>query len=106
MATNDEEESGSDVAVLSPKPKFKRPPQYAVIIHNDDYTTMEFVIEVLMKFFHKNMDQAAKIMLEVHQKGRGVAGIYSYDIAETKCQQVVEYARSHGHPLLTTVEPV
>lgn len=98
-----EDDGGGQVAVA--KPKLKRPPMYACVLHNDDYTTMEFVVEVLQKFFSKNVDEAARIMLDVHQKGKGTAGVYSFEIAETKAAQVVDYARIHQYPLLCTVEP-
>lgn len=88
------------------KPKVKKPPKYAVILHNDDYTTMEFVIEVLQRFFKKTQEEAVQVMLKVHHEGRGVAGIYSHDIAETKSVQVREYARSKGYPLMCSIEPV
>ena len=84
----------------------EEPQQYTVILLNDDYTTMEFVIEVLQKFFKKNADEAHAIMLKVHQAGKGVAGIYSLDIAETKAAQVVEYAKAKGHPLKCDIEGV
>ena len=77
----------------------------AVLLHNDDFTTMEFVIEVLAKFFRKNADEAAKIMLSVHYNGSGVAGIYPAEIAETKVSQVTDYAKAHGFPLKVTAEP-
>jgi ATP-dependent Clp protease adaptor protein ClpS len=96
-----ESESASDVAVES-----EEPPKYAVVLHNDDYTTMEFVIEVLLRFFQKNQEQAINIMLRVHKEGRGVAGIYSFEIAETKASQVTQLAQTRGHPLLCTVEPI
>ena len=82
------------------------PPEYAVVLHNDDYTTMDFVIEVLSKFFQRTQEEAVKIMLKVHQEGKGVAGVYSFEIAETKAMQVHEYAKSKGHPLKCTVEPM
>ncbi len=96
---------GDGVAVQKAKPKLKVPRRFAVVLLNDDYSTMEFVIEVLKRFFHKNSDDAARIMLEVHHKGRGVAGVYSFEIAETKCLQVNEFAQSQGHPLKCEVEP-
>ncbi len=84
----------------------RRATRYRVIFHNDDYTTMEFVVEVLMRFFAKSEVEATRIMLEVHHKGRGVAGVYVRDVAESKADLVQEYARSNGHPLKCTAEPV
>jgi ATP-dependent Clp protease adaptor protein ClpS len=94
-----------DVAVQEADPKLKEPQHYAVVLHNDDYTTMEFVTEVLQRYFHKTGDEAVQIMLKVHQQGKGVAGIYSYQIAETKVAQVHAYARAKGFPLKCTTEP-
>lgn len=79
--------------------------RYKVLFHNDDYTTMEFVVLVLMKFFHKTETEATHIMLSVHHKGHGVAGVYTKDVAETKVAQVQDYAKEHGMPLRLTVEP-
>jgi ATP-dependent Clp protease adaptor protein ClpS len=101
---SDESDSDSDVAVQTSKPKLKEPPKFAVILHNDDYTTMEFVIEVLARFFGKTQEEAIQVMLKVHHEGRGVAGIYSRDIAETKVAQVTEHAKASGHPLKVTAE--
>ena len=98
-------DAGIDVAVLEGKPKEALPPKYAVILHNDDYTTMDFVIEVLRRYFSKTGEDATRIMLKIHQEGKGVAGIYSYEIAETKAKQVVDHAREKGFPLICTVEP-
>ncbi|MCY6356120.1 ATP-dependent Clp protease adaptor ClpS [Clostridium sp. ZS2-4] len=84
--------------------KAKKPKMYKVIFHNDDYTTMEFVIEVLVKVFNKNPAEAAKIMYDVHKKGRGVAGIYSYDIAMTKISQVMDMSEESGFPLKLSME--
>lgn len=82
------------------------PPKYSVIMHNDDYTTMDFVIEVLIRFFGHTHERAMKIMLQIHEKGRGTAGTYSFEIAETKANQVMNLARDEGHPLRCTIEPV
>jgi ATP-dependent Clp protease adaptor protein ClpS len=91
------------------KPKERQktavPRRYKVIFHNDDYTTMEFVVEVLQRFFHKGQAEALHIMLTVHKKGSAVAGIYPRDVAETKTAEVMRYAREHGHPLMVTTEP-
>jgi ATP-dependent Clp protease adaptor protein ClpS len=97
--------SETDVAIAEGKPLQSEPPRYAVILHNDDYTTMEFVVEVLRKFFRHSEEKAAQVMLKVHQEGKGVAGIYSYEIAETKATQVRDYAKQRGFPLLCSVEP-
>jgi ATP-dependent Clp protease adaptor protein ClpS len=94
-----------DVALEEGRPKLKEPPRYAVLIHNDHYTTMEFVVQVLKRYFYKSGDQAQQIMLSVHNKGKGVAGYFSLQIAETKVVQVHDHARSHGFPLLCSVEP-
>jgi len=87
------------------KTKAVVPRRYRVIFHNDDYTTMEFVVECLMTFFHKSETEATHVMLTVHRLGAATAGIYSREIAETKVQQVMEHARKHGFPLLLTAEP-
>lgn len=88
------------------KIKVKKPKDYKVIMFNDDYTTMEFVIEILINVFDKNYIEAEKIMLDVHQKGRGVAGIYSYDIAITKARHAMTKARQENFPFRLTVEEV
>jgi ATP-dependent Clp protease adaptor protein ClpS len=93
------------VAVQEADPKLKEPQHYAVLLHNDDYTTMEFVTEVLQRYFHKNGEEAVQIMLKVHQQGKGVAGLYTYQIAETKVVQVHAYAETKGFPLKCTLEP-
>lgn len=87
------------------RPKAVPPRRYKVLFHNDDYTTMEFVVEVLKKFFHKNDTEAVFIMLKVHRTGSGVAGVYTRDVAETKVSEVMKYARENGMPLLVTAEP-
>lgn len=79
--------------------------RYSVVLYNDDYTTMEFVVMVLMEFFSKSETEATRIMLEVHHKGQGVAGTYVRDIAETKAEMVEAHARANGHPLKCTAEP-
>ncbi len=85
------------------KPKTERPPLYEVLLHNDDYTTQEFVVYVLMKFFQHDATAARKIMLHVHTKGIGVAGVFPFDIAETKVHQVVEFSREHEMPLQSSL---
>ena len=86
------------------KNKLQKPSLYKVLLINDDYTPMEFVIEVLEKFFQKNREEATQIMLHVHQRGVGVCGIYAYDLAETKAMQVMNYARKYEHPLQVQLE--
>jgi ATP-dependent Clp protease adaptor protein ClpS len=85
--------------------KFKEPESFKVILLNDHYTTMEFVIEVLMIIFHKNAEDAQKIMLDVHRKGRGIVGVYTWDIAATKTEQVHAAAKANEFPLRCVVEP-
>ena len=99
------DQDDGDLAVAPAKPKLKRPPLYRVILLNDDYTPMEFVVQVLEQFFGMNREEATQVMLAVHTKGKGVCGIYPQDIAETKASQVNESARENGHPLLCEVEP-
>ena len=94
-----------DLAVAPAKPKLKRPPLYRVILLNDDYTPMEFVVYVLEQFFSMGREKATQVMLAVHTQGKGVCGIYPQDIAETKASQVTQSARDSGHPLLCEVEP-
>jgi len=90
--------------VTETKKKVKRPPLYKVLLHNDDYTTKEFVVQVLQYVFHKEPTEAMQIMLHVHKKGIGVAGVYSYEIAETKVTLVENLARQHEYPLKCTLE--
>ncbi len=80
------------------------PTKYKVLLHNDDYTTMDFVVEILMIIFHKNMFQSEQIMLTIHKSGKAVCGLYTHDIAQTKVYQVRELAKSKGFPLLATLE--
>lgn len=95
-------EREGDLATI---PKVRKAPRYMVVFHNDDYTTKDFVVHVLMKFFFLTETEATHIMLNVHHKGRGVAGVFSRDIAETKALQVTEYAKQHQMPLKVTAEP-
>ncbi|OOM16182.1 ATP-dependent Clp protease adaptor ClpS [Clostridium saccharobutylicum] len=88
------------------KVKIKKPKNYKVVMYNDDYTTMEFVINILVSVFNKNLIEAEKIMLDVHQKGKGIAGIYSYDIAMTKVATAMSLAKEQGFPFKLTVEEV
>ena len=90
--------------LVKDREKIDRPKKYKVVFYNDDYTPMEFVIEVLEKFFGKRQDEATQIMLHVHQKGIGVCGVYTYEIAETKAVQVTNYARKYEHPLQMQLE--
>jgi ATP-dependent Clp protease adaptor protein ClpS len=90
--------------VTETKKKVKRPPLYKVLLHNDDYTTKEFVVQILQYVFHKEQTEAVQIMLHVHKKGIGVAGVYSYEIAETKVTLVENLARQHEYPLKCTME--
>ena len=102
--SNDDQGQGPGVVVEKARPKLKKPPLYKVILLNDDYTPMEFVVLVLEQFFAMNREKATQIMLHVHTRGRGVCGIYTRDIAETKVAQVNDFARTHQHPLLCTME--
>ncbi|SFV70965.1 ATP-dependent Clp protease adaptor protein ClpS [hydrothermal vent metagenome] len=82
------------------------PTKYKVLLHNDDYTTMDFVVDILVSVFHKNINQAEEIMIVIHKSGKAVCGIYTFEIAETKVYQVKELAKSNGFPLLATMEEV
>jgi ATP-dependent Clp protease adaptor protein ClpS len=106
---NDENRSGglggpSTSVITKVKPKTKRPNLYRVLILNDDYTPMEFVVHVLEKFFNKDVEAATKIMLHVHHHGIGECGVFTYEIAETKVTQVMDFARKHQHPLQCVME--
>ncbi len=94
----------SGLAVEEAKPKLAQPPLYKVVMLNDDFTPMEFVVQVLQQFFHHSRETAVQIMLHVHTKGRGVAGVFPAEIAETKTALVNAYARKNQHPLLTVME--
>lgn len=103
MAGPDDDDIDGSVAV-STRPKTKRPPLYKVLLLNDDYTPMEFVVAVLQRFFAMSSAQAFEIMLTVHNKGAAVVGVFSHEIAETKVMQVMDFARQHEHPLQCTME--
>jgi ATP-dependent Clp protease adaptor protein ClpS len=92
------------LVVQEARPQLKKPQLYKVILLNDDYTPMEFVVRVLERFFHKNREQATQIMLQVHQKGAGVCGVFTREVAETKVRQVMLYAAENQHPLQCTME--
>lgn len=92
------------VAVAPARPEVTRPPLYTVLLLNDDYTPMDFVVDVLMQFFGLDLERATQVMLHVHTRGRGVCGVYTREIAESKVAQVNEYARLNQHPLLCTME--
>ncbi len=92
------------LAVEEAEPEVKQPPMYKVVLLNDDFSPMDFVVEVIMKFFGKHKEEATKIMLQIHYEGRGVCGLYRSEIAETKVVQVNEYSRANQHPLLCIME--
>ena len=94
------------LAVEEANPKLKPPKKYKVVLLNDDFTPMEFVVQILTSFFGMNQELATKVMLTVHTKGKAICGEYSYEIAETKVEQVNDYSRKHQHPLLCTMEEV
>ena len=104
MASNPESDLQHGVAVQTGKREVARPPLYSVMMLNDDYTPMDFVVEVLMRFFPLDLEKATQIMLHVHTRGRGVCGVFTRDVAESKVAQVNEYARLNQHPLLCTME--
>ena len=96
---------GSGTAVITrTRTQTKKPDMYRVLLLNDDYTPMEFVVTVLRKYFHKGSEEATRIMLHVHQNGVGECGVYTYEVAETKVTQVMDYARKHQHPLQCIME--
>jgi ATP-dependent Clp protease adaptor protein ClpS len=98
-------DSDSDTSVITKtKPKTQKPSLYKVLLLNDDFTPMEFVVHVLEVFFNKSGEEAYRVMLHVHQKGVGVCGVYTFEVAETKVTQVMDFAKQHGHPLQCTME--
>jgi ATP-dependent Clp protease adaptor protein ClpS len=90
--------------IADTKPQTKKPSMYKVLMLNDDFTPMEFVVHVLVQFFSKSQEDATQVMLHVHQRGVGICGVYSYEVAENKVTQVVDFARKHQHPLQCTLE--
>ncbi|ASK21851.1 ATP-dependent Clp protease adapter ClpS [Halomonas sp. TD01] len=104
MTRPDAPEYDDDLAVQPAEPELARPPLYKVILHNDDFTPMEFVVEVLQEFFNMDSEQAVQVMLAVHTQGKATCGIFTRDIAETKSYQVNEYARECEHPLMCDIE--
>ena len=102
---DENEQHGSyDLAVEEARPKIKQPPLYRVVLINDDFTPMEFVVEILESIFGMERTQATQVMLEVHTKGKGICGVYNFEIAETKVAQVMSIAKQQQHPLLCTME--
>jgi ATP-dependent Clp protease adaptor protein ClpS len=101
-----DKDKSTDVLVQEAKPLLKQPSLFQVVMHNDDYTPMEFVVAVLEKFFSMDAARATNVMYQVHMTGRAVCGVYTKDVAETKMEQVIDYARKHEHPLLCSVEAV
>ena len=101
---NDLHHDGHDLAVEEVRPKLKRPPLFRVVLINDEYTPMEFVVEILESVFGMERPRATRVMLEVHTKGKGICGLYNYEIAETKVAQVMGIAQQQQHPLMCTME--
>ena len=105
MAQKDGEDAGTGVGVATrTRTRTKKPSLYKVLMLNDDYTPMEFVVLCLQRFFRMSIEDATRVMLHVHQKGVGVCGVFSHEVAETKATQVVDFARQHQHPLQCTIE--
>ena len=98
------DDEGKTGLITKTRPKTKKPSLYKVLLLNDDYTPMEFVVHVLERFFNKGREDATRIMLHVHQKGVGICGVYTYEVAETKVAQVMDFSRQHQHPLQCTME--
>ncbi len=96
--------SGHSLVVEETRPELKKPPLYQVVLLNDDYTPMEFVVDVLERIFMLDRTRATRIMLEVHTRGKGVCGVFTFEIAETKVAQVMSYSRQNQHPLMCTME--
>ena len=104
MSDDTDNQYDEGLALKEAKPKLKRPPLFKVVLMNDDYTPMEFVVHILEDFFLRDRETATRIMLEVHTRGKGICGIYTHEIAESKVSQVNIYSRENQHPLLCTME--
>ena len=104
MARKPEHERDHGVVVETTRPEVARPPLYSVLLLNDDYTPMDFVVDVLVRFFSLDAERATQVMLHVHTRGRGVCGVFSREVAESKVAQVNEFSRLNQHPLLCTME--
>lgn len=102
----DQDDRGNGYAVAAVRPELKRPSMYRVVMLNDDYTPMEFVVGVLQMLFNMNLEQATQVMLAVHTQGKGLCGVFTKDIAETKAAQVIALARENQHPLMCEIERV
>ena len=103
---SDEEQQGSaGTLVAESPPKLQKPPMYRVVLLNDDYTPMEFVVDVLERFFNMDRELAVRVMLKGHTEGKGVCGVFTREVAETKATQVTQFSREHEHPLLCEIEP-
>jgi len=104
LPNDDDDRGGGTSLAVKPRMRTKKPAMYKVLMLNDDYTPMEFVVYVLERFFNKAAEEATQIMLHVHQRGVGVCGVFTYEIAETKVTQVMDLARQNQHPLQCTIE--
>ncbi len=104
MSDHKRDLANNDLALQEARPKLKRPLLYKVVLLNDDYTPMEFVVDVLQTFFRMDRNKATQIMLHVHTRGKGICGVFTFEIAETKTAQVNDYSRNNQHPLLCTIE--
>lgn len=104
MSEDHKDGEGKTGTLTKTRPKTKKPSMYKVLMLNDDYTPMDFVVQILQTFFQKSEEEAVRIMLNVHQKGVGICGVYSFEVAETKVMQVIDSARRHEHPLQCTLE--
>lgn len=104
MSIDKEFQDDDGLVVEEARPKVKQPPMYKVVLLNDDYTPMEFVVHILENFFNMGREQATRVMLNVHSHGKGVCGVFTREVSETKVSQVNEYARMNNHPLLCDIE--